>query len=92
MTTTVSPEMRVRNHLALLQKALDSASFGLNNYDSKAAFIALRDAAFYRGVIVSIIPRLPAKDQTSRFSELEYLTSRMRALSGAFVSSNLRFT
>jgi hypothetical protein len=92
MTTTVSPEYKVRNHLNLLWQALNAASIGLNNYDSKAVFIALRDAAFYRGVIVSNIPRLPTKDQSAKVYELANLTNRMSALSRAFVSSNLRFT
>jgi hypothetical protein len=91
MATAVSPEMKVRNHLALLNKALDAADIGLRNYDSKSVFIALRDAAFYRGVIVSNIPRLPVDKQSVRVYELQELTNKMRALGTAFVGSNLRF-
>jgi hypothetical protein len=91
MTTAVSPEMKVRNHLALLGAALNTAELGLRSYDSKSVFIALRDAAFYRGVIVSNIPRLPVDKQSVRVYELQELTNKMRALGGAFIGTNLRF-
>jgi hypothetical protein len=89
---TTSPEIRVRNHLTLLDAALNAAELGLKSYDSKRVFVALRDAAFYRGVIVSNIPHLPVEKQSIRAYELQGLTDKMRALGGSFVASSLRFT
>jgi len=78
--------------MQLLVKTLDQAELALDGYDSKLAYIALRDAAFYRGVVLGTLPRLSPKKATASVGELQLLTDRMRALSNQFMTANLKFT